>query len=213
MSSSDYILIVDDEPDARRILAKIMQGLGHQTRSAGTGEEALQLVNQQTPSLILLDLMMPGMDGFQVLFQLRNNPRTRQIPVIVVTAISQEETEGLTNVAIMPKGNLRSNVMSDMLGTLMATPIDSNNEAQFSSDALTTAEWEAARSRALDLLSDREMEVLRLLSFGYSDKRMARELHVTVNTVKTHNKNIYDKLAVSNRTQAVALASELNLLN
>lgn len=213
MEGSDYILIVDDEPDARRILAKIMQGLGHRTMDAATGEEALNLVERQLPKLILLDLMMPGMDGFEVLFRLRSSPRTRLVPVIVVTAISQEETENLTNVAVVPKGNLRSNFMSDIVGSLMLEPSDPQPTDSDQSEALTASDIEAARSKALDLLSERELEVLRLLSFGYSDKRTARELHVSVNTVKSHNKNIYDKLGVSNRTQAVALASELDLFS
>lgn len=84
--NTGYVLIVDDDPDAREIQMEVVESLGLEARMAEDGPEALRLVQEQTPALILLDIMMPKMNGFVVLAKLRSMPRTRRIPVIFVTA-------------------------------------------------------------------------------------------------------------------------------
>ena len=79
------ILIVDDDPDTREILSRILGAVGLTTKTASNGVEALSHIKDEIPDLILLDLMMPQMDGFQVLYHLRSDPTTRYVPVIVVT--------------------------------------------------------------------------------------------------------------------------------
>jgi diguanylate cyclase len=83
------LLIVDDEPQVRKLLETLLQHEGYQTLSAASGEEALQLVAQQPPDLILLDIMMPGMDGFEVASQLKNDETTASIPIIMLSALSE----------------------------------------------------------------------------------------------------------------------------
>ncbi len=88
-SSPATLLIVDDEPQVRKLLETLLQHEGYQTLSASNGEEALQLVAQQPPDLILLDVMMPGMDGYEVASQLKGNPATANIPIIMLSALSE----------------------------------------------------------------------------------------------------------------------------
>ncbi|AZE94725.1 diguanylate cyclase/phosphodiesterase [Pseudomonas orientalis] len=88
-SSPATLLIVDDEPQIRKLLETLLQHEGYQTLSASNGEEALQLVAQQPPDLILLDIMMPGMDGYEVATQLKANPVTANIPIIMLSALSE----------------------------------------------------------------------------------------------------------------------------
>jgi diguanylate cyclase (GGDEF)-like protein/PAS domain S-box-containing protein len=83
---SATILIVDDEIRNRRLLEALLQPEGYQTLSAANGEEALASIAQHPPDLILLDIMMPGMDGYQVATIVKGNPATSNIPVIMVTA-------------------------------------------------------------------------------------------------------------------------------
>jgi len=85
ISGSD-ILVVDDEPDVARIIAMNLEFDGYRVRVAHDGREALQAVEESKPDCILLDIMMPVMDGFEVLRRLKKDPRTADIPVIVVTA-------------------------------------------------------------------------------------------------------------------------------
>jgi diguanylate cyclase (GGDEF)-like protein/PAS domain S-box-containing protein len=84
--SGPTVLIVDDEPQNRKLLEALLQPEGYATLTAGTGEEALASVAQAPPDLILLDVMMPGMDGYQVAQMLKGDPLTSNIPIIMVTA-------------------------------------------------------------------------------------------------------------------------------
>lgn len=83
------LLIVDDEPQIRKLLETLLQHEGYQTLTAGSGEEALRMVAQQPPDLILLDIMMPGMDGYEVASQLKGDETTANIPIIMLSALSE----------------------------------------------------------------------------------------------------------------------------
>jgi diguanylate cyclase (GGDEF)-like protein/PAS domain S-box-containing protein len=83
------ILIVDDEAQNRRLLAVLLQPEGYRTTSAASGEEALASISNSAPDLILLDIMMPGIDGYQVASILKANPATSNIPIIMVTALME----------------------------------------------------------------------------------------------------------------------------
>jgi len=80
------ILIVDDESQNRKLLEAVLRPGGYETVSVANGEEALASITQRRPDLILLDIMMPGMDGYEVAGILKANPATSNIPVIMVTA-------------------------------------------------------------------------------------------------------------------------------
>src|SRR4051812_20054503 len=81
------ILIVDDEPRNRALLEVMLAPEGFVLESSGSGEEALKIVARQPPDLILLDVMMAGLDGFQVTARLKGDPATKDIAVIMVTAL------------------------------------------------------------------------------------------------------------------------------
>jgi CheY-like chemotaxis protein len=85
MTTAKTIMIVDDEPDIRYVLQKILNKNGYSTIEAPDGAEALRLVNLKAPDAIILDLMMPQLDGFSVNLKLKENPVTAAIPVIVIT--------------------------------------------------------------------------------------------------------------------------------
>ena len=84
--SAPTILIVDDEAQNRRLLAVLLRPEGYRTESAASGAEALSAIAESAPDLILLDIMMPGIDGYQVAAILKSNPATANIPIIMVTA-------------------------------------------------------------------------------------------------------------------------------
>ncbi len=87
------ILVVDDEPDNLELLEGILAPAGHTIRKAEGGRLALQAVEEELPELILLDLMMPGISGFEVCEMLRNHERTARIPIIIVTGFDQFGTK------------------------------------------------------------------------------------------------------------------------
>lgn len=86
------ILIVDDDITSAKLLESLLKVKFYDTRIAASGEEALQSVAQQPPDLILLDIMMPGMDGFEVAARLKAEARTKAIPVIMVTALDDRDS-------------------------------------------------------------------------------------------------------------------------
>ena len=83
------ILVVDDDPDLRRISQITLQAAGMEVTAAPSGSEALRMLETLRPDAILLDVMMPGMDGPACLERLRGRPETRHIPVVFVTAQTQ----------------------------------------------------------------------------------------------------------------------------
>src|SRR5262245_24303015 len=91
MNTSAKILVVDDEPINVDILEQELEDLGYQTMSAMNGQEALTKVAAESPDLILLDVMMPGMDGFTVCRLLKEKEETQFIPVVFMTALGEKE--------------------------------------------------------------------------------------------------------------------------
>jgi len=84
------ILVVEDEEDILELVSFNLKKQGYQVRGVTSGEEALQEVRRKIPSLIILDLMLPGVDGFDVCKSLKNNPRTKAVPIVMLTARSEE---------------------------------------------------------------------------------------------------------------------------
>ena len=106
--TSGRVLIVEDDSDTRETLSRRLQEMGWTVSQACNGRMALEEVRKQRPELILLDLMMPDMDGFEFAEELRRSVAWREIPIVVVSAkdISQEDQRRLTGqvAKILPKG-------------------------------------------------------------------------------------------------------------
>lgn len=89
LEKENTILIVDDEPDVRFVLKAALEKNGFKTEMAADGQEALERVRANRPNAILLDIMMPKMDGFSVNQKLKENPQTMNIPVVIITGKGQ----------------------------------------------------------------------------------------------------------------------------
>lgn len=88
--SQPRVLIVEDEPDNREIVRAVVEDiLGCRADLAGDGLEALSKVFQEVPSLVLLDLMLPRLDGYEVARRVRSDPRTSHVPIIAITALAR----------------------------------------------------------------------------------------------------------------------------
>jgi DNA-binding response OmpR family regulator len=87
------VLLVDDEDDLRRVMRDLLEREGFSVQEARDGVQALDEVDRHAPDIIVLDLNLPGLDGYSVLSQLRSRPATKDIPVVVLTAKGDEDNE------------------------------------------------------------------------------------------------------------------------
>jgi len=83
------IMIVDDEPDLLEVVKLILESDNYKVVTAGSGQEALDKIEKEMPDLVLLDIIMPKMDGWEVFSRIKSNPKTHEIPVIMLTAKDQ----------------------------------------------------------------------------------------------------------------------------
>jgi signal transduction histidine kinase/DNA-binding response OmpR family regulator len=114
-----YVLVVDDDPEIRQLMEHELTGSGFRTLAVGGGEEALAQIRRERPSAILLDLLMPDPNGFEVLYRLRESPDLRDVPVIVMTAkeLTAADYEKLNGSAqkILQKGTDMTRLMREVL--------------------------------------------------------------------------------------------------
>ena len=201
------VLIADDHDLLRDTLVMFLKSEGaFETSTAATLDEACQLIEQEEAfDLVLLDLNMPGMnglDGLKKVMPMKNGQR--------VALISGEATKEIAEKALeagaagfvpktLPAKSMINAVRFMAMGEQYA-PLD-----------FMTAPDAAETHPLAEKLSPREMQVLRGLTEGKSNKEIARDLDISEPTVKLHMKTLYRKLGASNRTQAALIAREAGL--
>lgn len=208
MNGIASILIVDDNP---KYLADALPMYGYDVEVANDGIEALKILTNETKhfDLILLDVMMPNMDGWDTLKAIRNNKNFKYIPVIMITAVSEEQKVvsglkiGADDYIIKPfiLPNLLARIEAVLRRSKWQNETKENKEVGINKDV------------NIDALTPKEKEVLALVAKGASNQEIADKLFVRDVTVKTHLNSIFKKLKVTNRTQAVLLAMQTNLIN
>lgn len=123
-----HVLIVDDHPDMLGVLDQLMKSAGYQTELANSGVDALERAHTDAPDLILLDWMMPGMDGLQVLAHLRAAPMTAKTPVVVISAKGPEEGNKAIRAgatAYWPKGSVDADELIRIAGAVTSNRVGS----------------------------------------------------------------------------------------
>ena len=212
------ILLVDDQTMFREGLRTLLsvQADFEIVGEAGNGEDAVSLAAKLHPQIVLMDLRMPVLDGVAATQRLRQaHPECR---VIILTTFDDDEYvfDGLRAGAV---GYLLKDAPSEKLYEAIRAAARGESFLQPSVAAKVLAEFtrlvamNPSRPAALpDPLSEREMEVLRLLARGASNREIAQALVIAEGTVKNHVTGILNKLGVSDRTQAALKARELNLV-
>lgn len=211
MAEIAKILIIDDNP---KYLQDALPMYGYEVEIATDGVQALRILSKtnlkENPlDLILLDIMMPNMNGWDTLKAIRNNEKTKHIPVIMLTALNEEQKMvsglkiGADDYIVKPF------VLPNLLARIEAV--------------LRRSSWQKSEAKTHDLpfcsdepiepLTLREIEVLALVAQGANNQTIADKLFVKEVTVKTHLNSIFKKLKVTSRTQAVLLAMQMNLIN
>lgn len=206
MNGVASILVVDDNP---KFLADALPMYGYDVTVANDGLEALKILMNKTFDLILLDVMMPNMDGWDTLKAIRNNKKTQYIPVIMITAVSEDQKV----VSGLKIGADDYIVKPFILPNLLARVEAVLRRSKWQQEAQPKAEKALNKDVNIDALTPKEKEVLALVAKGASNQEIADKLFVRDVTVKTHLNSIFKKLKVTNRTQAVLLAMQMNLIS
>jgi DNA-binding NarL/FixJ family response regulator len=212
------ILLVDDQPLFREGLRTLLsvhpdfEVVGE----AGNGEEAIRLVRSLLPSVVLMDLQMPVLDGVAATRSLHEEqPDCR---VIVLTTFDDDEMvfDGLRAGAV---GYLLKDAPSEKLAEAIRVAARGETFLQPSVAAKVVAEFARLTRKPLrspnsviEPLSERELEILRLITQGASNREIAGKLFLAEGTVKNHVTNILGKLEVRDRTQAALKAKESGLI-
>ncbi len=200
------IIIVDDHAIVRQGLHTYLdlQPDMRVVGEAADGKQAIQLVRDLLPDIVLMDLVMPQMDGVEATRAVTSaSPSTR---VIVLTSFSEDE-QVFASIKAGAQGYLMKDVLPQELVRAIRTVY--RGEAQLDPEIARKLMHEFSNpqpTRPKHDLTERELEVLRLISLGKSNKEISEELVLSEKTVKTHVSNILQKLHLSDRTQAAVYA-------
>lgn len=199
------ILLVDDNP---KYLEDVLPLYGFELTCAVDGLQALKLLEHNQYDLILLDVMMPNMNGWETLKAIRNNRVTQDIPVIMLTAVSEDQKMisglkiGADDYIVKPF------ILPNLLARIEAVLRRTKRQKQNNLSPNVTIE----QINKFNSLTTREKDVLLLVTQGECNKSIADKLILSEITVKSHLNSIFKKLNVANRTQAVLIAMQMNLV-
>ena len=211
MNEQPRVLLVDDHDLFRTGLAKLLTEQGvHVIGEAPTGEAALKLVDELAPDVVIMDLNMPGLGGVDATREISASaPRTR----VVVLTISEDDDDIVDAIMAGACGYLLKNstVQELVAGISAAADGDSLISPQVGTKVLQQLRAQAAGVRRDTAaprvqLSERELDVLRLIAIGKDNAQIAQELFISPKTVKNHISNILMKLQIENRIQAAVYA-------
>jgi two-component system, NarL family, response regulator LiaR len=208
------VMIVDDHEMVRRGACSYLEaqpGISV-VAQAGSGEVAVLLAQEFVPDVVLMDLVMPGMDGVEATRRVKNaSPRTQ---IIILTSFHQDEY-------IFPA--LQAGAISYLLKDVKASELleairraargEATLHPKIAARVIKTFRGQdASDAPSFTTLTERELEVLKLIAKGCSNDRIAEKLVISVGTVKGHVSNILSKLHLVDRTQAAAYAWQEGLV-
>lgn len=197
------VLIVEDEEKIRSVVERYLTHNDYDVITAADGETAMYQAKKYIPDLIVLDIMLPDMNGFDILKKMRKIDALKEIPVIFLSGLQEAETviEGLEigadDYIIKP---FDPNILVAKINVLYRRL---HPEDQSSTENII---------EIFEQLTYQERKILQWIEKGYTNKEIADKLKLTEGTIKVYNHNIFQKLQVKNRTQAIVRAKEVDFL-
>jgi len=213
------ILVVDDDLGTRLAVSDFLEATGYSVVMAENGVEGLKLVEQRQPHLIVTDVTMPQMDGYELVRQVRSRPALRLLPVVFLTARNetQDRIRGyqLGGDVYLPKPFELQElgvIVRNLLERLQMIELEwrSQNAAP-----AAVADVKAAASSAPEpqfSFTSREREVLNLLADGLSNSQIGDRLHLSPRTVEKYVSSLLNKTNTSNRSELLRFAVDHHLV-
>ena len=230
---SAQLLLVDDEPGLREAVREYLQESGFNVQVASNANEGWEMMQQITPDLVISDIMMPQVDGYQFLKQVREDPRFHSLPVIFLTAkgMTSDRIQGYQAGvdAYLPKPFDPDELVA-IVENLLNRQINKTNTIAENGETPDIAELanQIAQIKALLTqrtsishspapfkidLTPREQSVLNLVAEGLMNKEIARRLDTSVRNVEKYVSRLFSKTGTNSRTELVRFALEHGLAN
>jgi two-component system, NarL family, response regulator DegU len=215
------VLIADDHQLLRQALRRAMEDAGLVVLGeAGDGAEAVQLVAELRPELVIMDVTMPVLGGIEATRRL--HVAYPDLPIVVLTMHDEEALREEVLRAGASAFLTKDSSMQDVVATAIATAAGEALSAELASSILSEftprhgdalAPSAAVTTREASPLTPREEQILQLIADGYSTSEVAGRLFISGKTVKNHLASIYDKLDARDRTQAVLSAVRIGIIH
>ncbi len=214
------ILVVDDDPGTRLAISDYLEMSGYSVITAADGEQALAMVESYHPHLMVTDIVMPRMNGYQLVRSVRQHPSFRLLPVIFLTERhkTEERIQGYQSGAdlYLPKpfelqelGAVIRNLLerSQIIQSEYRLSLEENWRTPLQHLTITTQKSDSSLR-----LTQREREVLVMLTHGLSNAQIGTRLHLSPRTVEKYVSNLLRKTETSNRAELVGYAMKHHLL-
>lgn len=203
------LLLIDDDPNLIFLVKDYLELRGYEVITAGNGREALKLLERDTPSMIICDVMMPEMDGYSFVKRVRENSKTNWIPVLFLSAKgqSQDRVKGLNTGAdiYMVKPFEPDELVAQIESSLKQTTRLIKHQGQSpTSKSTIQVPYDVE-------LTPTEIKVVQFVARGMANREIASELLVSQRTVESHVSNMLGKTGLNNRTELARWAIENGL--
>ncbi|NJO77912.1 MAG: response regulator transcription factor [Cyanobacteria bacterium RM1_2_2] len=200
------LLLIDDDPNLILLVKDYLEFRGYEVITAENGQEALDILDQETPDMIICDVMMPQMDGYSLVENVRKNPRTSWIPVLFLSAKgqSQDRVKGLNTGAdvYMVKPFEPEELVAQVESSLkQASRLIQRQDKTSESAPKIQVPFDVE-------LTPTELRVVQFVARGMANREIAEELNVSQRTIESHVSNMLGKTGLHNRTELARWAIE-----
>ncbi|HEY9821928.1 MAG TPA: response regulator transcription factor [Candidatus Sericytochromatia bacterium] len=203
------LLLIDDDPNLILLVRDYLEFRGYEVVTAENGREALEVLNQEIPDMIICDVMMPEMDGYALVEHVRQDPRTSWIPVLFLSAKgqSQDRVKGLNTGAdvYMVKPFEPEELVAQVESSLkQATRLIHHSGSSGNAEPRIQVPFDVE-------LTPTELKVVQLVARGMANRDIAEQMNVSQRTIESHVSNMLGKTGLHNRTELARWAIESSM--
>lgn len=202
---SKQLLLIDDDPNLILLVKDYLEFRGYEVLTAENGREALEILEQQIPDMIICDVMMPEMDGYTFVENVRQDPKTSWIPVLFLSAKgqSQDRVKGLSTGADVYM--VKPFEPEELVAQVESSLKQANRLMRYSKGSETGQKIQVPPHVEL---TPTELKVVQLVARGMANREIAGELEVSQRTIESHVSNMLNKTQLKNRTELARWAIE-----